>query len=71
DHGVQVKGYFAWSFADDFEFIDGYTIGFGLVQVNRSSGFSRKGKRSASWFSEFLADKWADPKVYFKRLRIA
>ncbi|XP_024466757.2 cyanogenic beta-glucosidase isoform X1 [Populus trichocarpa] len=63
DHGVQVKGYFAWSFADDFEFIDGFTIGFGLVQVNRSSGFSRKGKRSASWFSEFLADKWADPKV--------
>ncbi|KAB5520220.1 hypothetical protein DKX38_024539 [Salix brachista] len=62
DHGVQVKGYFAWSFADDFEFTDGYTIGFGLVQVNRSSGFSRKGKRSASWFSEFLADKWADPK---------
>ncbi|KAF2897128.1 hypothetical protein ILUMI_09049 [Ignelater luminosus] len=32
--GVKVKGYAAWSFLDYFEWASGYTIGFGLHQVN-------------------------------------
>ncbi|KAJ6978532.1 cyanogenic beta-glucosidase-like [Populus alba x Populus x berolinensis] len=55
DYEVQVKGYFAWSFTDDFEFTDGYTVGFGLVHINRKSNLTRQMKLSASWFSECLS----------------
>ncbi|PNT56188.2 hypothetical protein POPTR_001G225808v4 [Populus trichocarpa] len=72
NHGVQVKGYFVWSFADNFEFTDGYTIGFGLLYVNRTSNFTRIAKLSSHWFTEFLGDQPANPvPLYFKRLNIA
>ncbi|CAK7331847.1 unnamed protein product [Dovyalis caffra] len=69
DYGVQVRGYFTWSFADSFEFTDGYTIGFGLMRTNLTSNFTREAKLSSIWFSSFL--ERADPQLYFKRLRIA
>ncbi|KAJ6947905.1 hypothetical protein NC651_002311 [Populus alba x Populus x berolinensis] len=72
NHGVQVKGYFVWSFADNFEFTDGYTIGFGLVYINRTSNFTRIAKFSSHWFTEFLGDQPANPvPLYLKRLNIA
>ncbi|CAK7344578.1 unnamed protein product [Dovyalis caffra] len=71
DDGVQVKGYFAWSFANNFEFADGYTIGFGLMYVNLTSDFEREKKLSSWWFSSFLSAKLDDPPLNFKRLRIA
>ncbi|KAB5533685.1 hypothetical protein DKX38_016771 [Salix brachista] len=52
--GVKVKGYFAWTFTDDFEFTDGYTIGFGLLHINRTDNLTRQKKRSSTWFSECL-----------------
>ncbi|KAJ6725130.1 BETA-GLUCOSIDASE 24 [Salix viminalis] len=54
DYGVKVKGYFAWTFTDNFEFTDGYTIGFGLLHINRTDNLTRQMKRSATWFSECL-----------------
>ncbi|KAJ6978473.1 beta-glucosidase 13 [Populus alba] len=54
DYKVKVKGYFAWTFTDDFEFTDGYTVGFGLVHINRTDNLTRQMKRSATWFSECL-----------------
>jgi len=53
--GVNVKGYFAWSLLDNFEWKNGYTVGFGLNYVDRSDPrLKRYPKLSAKWFTNFL-----------------
>ncbi|CAL1355769.1 unnamed protein product [Linum trigynum] len=53
--GVNVKGYFAWSLLDNFEWAQGYTKRFGIVYVDYKNGvLSRHPKSSAYWFLRFL-----------------
>ncbi|KAJ4810412.1 Beta-glucosidase [Rhynchospora pubera] len=52
--GADVRGYFAWSFLDNFEWAEGYTKRFGLVYVDYKNGLTRHPKASAIWFSHFL-----------------
>ncbi|XP_020090017.1 beta-glucosidase 12-like [Ananas comosus] len=52
--GVDVRGYFAWSLLDNFEWIDGYTVRFGLIFVDYRDDLKRYPKRSACWFEKFL-----------------
>jgi len=53
DKGVNLKGYFAWSFMDNFEWASGYDKRFGLHHVDFESG-ERTAKDSAKWFRALL-----------------
>ncbi|WKA02454.1 hypothetical protein VitviT2T_020642 [Vitis vinifera] len=52
--GVNVKGYFAWSLLDNYEWNSGYTVRFGIVFVDYDHGLKRYPKHSARWFKKFL-----------------
>lgn len=53
--GVPVKGYFAWSFMDNFEWADGYSVRFGLCHTDYQTQ-KRTPKLSARWFSRVIAE---------------
>ncbi|KAG8650101.1 hypothetical protein MANES_07G002120v8 [Manihot esculenta] len=57
EYNVSVKGYFAWSYADNFEWNIGYRSRFGLVHVDYENNRARDVKQSANWFMEFLKNK--------------
>ncbi|KAF7831641.1 cyanogenic beta-glucosidase-like [Senna tora] len=52
--GVNVKGYFAWSFLDDFEWNTGHNVRYGLIYVDYNNNLKRYPKLSAQWFRNFL-----------------
>ncbi|KAJ9174419.1 hypothetical protein P3X46_013064 [Hevea brasiliensis] len=52
--GANVKGYYAWSFLDDFEWDAGYTVRFGMIYVDFKNKLKRYMKYSAYWFKMFL-----------------
>ncbi|KAK6921924.1 Glycoside hydrolase family 1 [Dillenia turbinata] len=52
--GCNVKGYFAWSLLDNWEWAAGYTSRFGLYFVDYNNNLTRYAKDSARWFKKFL-----------------
>jgi beta-glucosidase len=53
NEGANVKGYFAWTFIDNFEWAEGYRPRFGIV-YNDFSTQKRTVKDSGLWFRDFL-----------------
>lgn len=53
--GVPVKGYFLWSFLDNFEWEDGYEHRFGIVHVDFDNQ-KRTPKLSAHWYARVMAE---------------
>lgn len=52
--GIPVKGYFLWSFMDNFEWEDGYQRRFGVVYCDFNTQ-RRTPKLSARWYSQVMA----------------
>lgn len=51
--GINVKGYFIWTFTDNFEWAEGYYPRFGIVYVDFKTQ-KRIIKDSGKWFGKFL-----------------
>ncbi|XP_023536718.1 beta-glucosidase 40-like [Cucurbita pepo subsp. pepo] len=55
EDGCNVKGYFAWSLLDNWEWSAGFTSRFGLYYVDYKDKLKRYPKDSVQWFKKFLA----------------
>lgn len=54
--GLNIHGYFVWTFTDNFEWAEGYFPRFGLVHVDFKS-LKRTIKESGEWYTRFLSKK--------------
>ena len=54
ERGVDLKGYFLWSFLDNFEWALGYTRRFGLHHVDFDT-LERVPKASSQWYADVIA----------------
>ena len=52
--GVDLRGYFAWSLMDNYEWAAGYGMRFGLIHVDRES-LARTPKASAHYYRDVIA----------------
>ncbi|TVU15268.1 hypothetical protein EJB05_38779 [Eragrostis curvula] len=53
-NGANVRGYFAWTLLDNFEWTFGFSVRFGLYHVDFETQ-KRIPRLSAKWYQEFLA----------------
>ncbi|CAM6038557.1 unnamed protein product [Sphagnum compactum] len=52
--GSDVRGYFAWSLLDNFEWDSGFSVRFGIYYVDYKNKRARYPKSSAYWFQHIL-----------------
>lgn len=62
DEGFPLKGYFAWSLMDNFEWAEGYRMRFGLVHVDYETQ-KRTLKKSGHWYVSLVEN--------FKKAKVA
>jgi beta-glucosidase len=55
DDGLPVRGYFLWSFLDNFEWAEGYVKRFGII-YNDFKTQVRTPKLSATWYKHVIAE---------------
>jgi len=51
--GVDVRGYFAWTLVDNYEWAEGYAANFGLTSLDSKNKKLIMGP-TGSWFSKFI-----------------
>lgn len=56
DDGLDIRGYYVWSFLDSFEWAEGYGRRFGVVSVDYPSQ-RRLVKASGHWYSQLIASQ--------------
>ncbi len=54
-NGLPVKGYFYWTFLDNYEWLEGNSKRFGLVHVDYENKFARDLKPSAKHYARLIA----------------
>lgn len=57
--GADLRGYFVWSFMDNFEWAHGYSVRFGIVHVDYAT-MRRTPKASGYWYRNVIAHNGLD-----------
>ena len=52
--GIDLRGYFVWSFLDNYEWAEGYSKRFGIVYVDYRTQ-DRIAKRSGYWYRDLIS----------------
>jgi beta-glucosidase len=52
--GIPLLGYFHWSFLDNYEWLEGKSAKFGLIDIDYDNHFKRRIKPSAFFFSRYF-----------------
>ena len=52
--GCNLKGYYYWSFMDNFEWTSGYSKRFGIIRVDYKTQ-KRTINKSGQWYGDFIA----------------
>ena len=55
DEGADVRGYYAWTLIDNFEWAMGYSQRFGIVHVDLENNAGRTIKDSGYWYRDLIA----------------
>lgn len=54
---LDVRGYYHWSLTDNFEWLDGYRMRFGLVEIRYDQDLARVPRPSAKVYAEAIRDR--------------
>ncbi|KAM7250585.1 hypothetical protein ACFE04_022468 [Oxalis oulophora] len=63
EDGCNVRGYFAWSLLDNWEWDSGFNSRFGLYYVDYKDNLKRYSKNSVQWFKDFLTQNHKEIQV--------
>ena len=55
--GLDIRGYFAWSFIDLLSWLNGYQKQYGFVYVDHQNNLARQKKASFYWYQEVIATR--------------
>jgi len=56
---LDVRGYYHWSLTDNFEWLDGYRMRFGLVEIRYDQGLARVPRPSARVYADLIRERGA------------
>lgn len=53
--GINLKGYYAWSFTDLLSWLNGYKKQYGFVYIDHKNNLARSKKKSYFWYKDVIA----------------